>query len=243
MNYYISRDGQQFGPYTLAEVQRYVAEGNILLTDLAHGEGMAQWVPVQQILGNIPAQPPAPAPSAPNYGSVPVYPQQPVGVVEQPVGFAQPVGVAVPVGSASGPLPPDLHWALTLAIGVFCGIFLPIWMFIQASYVKKLRPNTKCLLLYGLGVGGIILAYVVIGIASVSKEDSLMALGGFMLIGACILIVVAHFSLRSSLLEYFNTVEPLNLRLNPVMTFFFNVIYFQYHFNRIRTYKVTGVWR
>ena len=43
MNYYISRDGQQFGPYTLAEVQRYVADGNILLTDLAHSEGMAGW--------------------------------------------------------------------------------------------------------------------------------------------------------------------------------------------------------
>jgi hypothetical protein len=230
MNYYISRDGQQFGPYTLAEVQRYVADGNILLTDLAHSEGMEQWVPVRQILGNIPVQPAAPGPVAPNYGQVPVYPQQPVV-------FAQ------PAGSASGPLPPDLHWALVLAIGVFCGIFLPIWMFIQAGYVKKLRPDAKCMLLYGMGVGGIVLGYVVIGVASVGKDNNLMALAGFILIGAGVLIMVGHFSLRRSLLDYFNSTEPLNLRLSPVMTFFFNVIYFQYHFNRIRQYKVTGIWR
>jgi hypothetical protein len=34
MNYFITRDGQQYGPYTLADLQRYVASGEILLTDL-----------------------------------------------------------------------------------------------------------------------------------------------------------------------------------------------------------------
>ncbi len=27
MNYFITRDGQQYGPYTLADLQRYVASG------------------------------------------------------------------------------------------------------------------------------------------------------------------------------------------------------------------------
>ena len=56
-------------------------------------------------------------------------------------------------------------------------------------------------------------------------------------------LIVGHFSLRNSLEDYYNSVEPLNLQLSGVMTFFFNVIYFQYHLNWIREYKVTGVRR
>ena len=54
MNYFISRNGQQYGPYTLADLQRYVASGNILVTDLARSEAMAEWASVAQIIGNIP---------------------------------------------------------------------------------------------------------------------------------------------------------------------------------------------
>src|ERR1700757_3161695 len=54
MKYYIQRQLSEYGPYTLADLQRYVAQGNILLTDLARSEGMTEWVPVSQVLGNIP---------------------------------------------------------------------------------------------------------------------------------------------------------------------------------------------
>jgi hypothetical protein len=42
MNYFISRDGTQYGPYTLADLQRYVASGNILVTDLARSEAISE---------------------------------------------------------------------------------------------------------------------------------------------------------------------------------------------------------
>ena len=35
--------------------------------------------------------------------------------------------------------------------------------------------------------------------------------------------------------------EPINLRLSGVMTFFFNILYFQYHFTRIAEWKRTGM--
>jgi hypothetical protein len=65
MNYFISRNGQEYGPYTLADLQRYVAAGSILVTDMTRSEGMTDWVPVSQVIGNIPvpvvaAHPPAP---------------------------------------------------------------------------------------------------------------------------------------------------------------------------------------
>ena len=54
MNYFISRNGQEFGPYTLGDLQRYVASGNILVSDLTRSEAMTDWVPVSQVIGNIP---------------------------------------------------------------------------------------------------------------------------------------------------------------------------------------------
>jgi len=47
--------------------------------------------------------------------------------------------------------------------------------------------------------------------------------------------------MRRSLLNYYNTVEPIGLQLSPVMTFFFALFYFQYHFTRIANWKRTGV--
>ena len=63
MQYFIKRDLNEFGPYTLSDLQRYIASGNILLTDLARSEGMSDWVPVPQVIGTIPV--PAPATFAP----------------------------------------------------------------------------------------------------------------------------------------------------------------------------------
>ncbi len=51
MTYQVSRNGQMYGPYTLDDLRRYVASGNILLTDMAKSEEMPDWVPVAQILG------------------------------------------------------------------------------------------------------------------------------------------------------------------------------------------------
>ena len=36
----IKRDLNEYGPYTLADLQRYVAQGNIVMTDLARSEGI-----------------------------------------------------------------------------------------------------------------------------------------------------------------------------------------------------------
>ena len=60
MPYQISRGGQMYGPYTLEDLQRYVASGNVLPTDMAKSEEMADWAPVSQILGGTAAAAVAP---------------------------------------------------------------------------------------------------------------------------------------------------------------------------------------
>jgi hypothetical protein len=62
MNISIHRDGQQYGPYTLEQVQQHVADGTLLpATDLAWCEGMTEWEPLQSVVARlVPAPPPVP---------------------------------------------------------------------------------------------------------------------------------------------------------------------------------------
>src|ERR1700690_3183484 len=85
MQYFVKRGEQSFGPYNLSDLQRYVQSGNILTDDLAQSEGMAEWVPVSQVLGNIPS-------SAVDSGSLAAAAPEPRLV----------------------PLPPNLHWVILL---------------------------------------------------------------------------------------------------------------------------------
>lgn len=61
MMIHVSREGQQFGPYTQEDVQAYLAEGRLLATDLGWTEGSAEWLPLPQLVGGevgtpLPAQ-------------------------------------------------------------------------------------------------------------------------------------------------------------------------------------------
>ncbi len=53
MQIFINRDGQQFGPFTLDQVNQGLAAGRLLPTDFAFFEGLAQWTPLNQIQGVI----------------------------------------------------------------------------------------------------------------------------------------------------------------------------------------------
>ena len=66
-SYQLSRNGQQFGPYSLDELRRYLAEGRVALSDLAWSAGMPAWVPVSQLPGMsapVSLRPVAPHPAA-----------------------------------------------------------------------------------------------------------------------------------------------------------------------------------
>lgn len=47
----INRDGQNYGPYTVEQLQQMLQAGRAQLTDLANYEGAAEWVPLSQIPG------------------------------------------------------------------------------------------------------------------------------------------------------------------------------------------------
>jgi len=232
MLYHVSRNGQTYGPYTREDLERYVASGNVLLTDLAKSEEMAEWVPVAQVLGVA-------SPAA--QGAAGVNPQ---------AAAQYPADAAAYQATALYPDPPSLHWALVLLIGIFtCGLFFTIWDIVQAAWMRRVNPRSNALFLY-------IAEFAVSFFAGIARTTLIfsnalhggsyhsywpMGLGIFVV--TLTLLELARFDMRRSMEEHYNGPEPIGLSLSGVMTFFFGVFYFQYHFTRINEMKRMARYR
>ena len=72
------------------------------------------------------------------------------------------------------------------------------------------------------------------------KALVIAAMGSLIGLVIAVCALVAIFKMRSSIVQYYNTVEPIGLKLSGVMTFFFSIYYFQHHFTRIAEWKRTG---
>jgi len=226
MKYYIRRGLNEYGPYTLADLQRYVAQGNIAMTDLTRSEGMTDWVPVSQVIGNIPVPVSPPAggtvyPGAPGAGATPGY------------------GAA---GAVAGPVPPDFHWALVLLITIVtCGLFSWAWLIVEAAWIRKIKPASRGLLFTLLALAAWLVGAFISGVSQTLDRTNMNPVGSLFSLASLVLYFVAVFTMRSDLEEYYNSTENINLRLSGVMTFFFAIFYFQHHFSRIARWKKTGV--
>jgi hypothetical protein len=253
MLYQISRNGQEYGPYTLEDLQRYLASGNVLPTDLAKGETMTEWVPVSSLFaGSAPPGATTPA-SDPLAGSASAY--QNVGTVTGAASagyagfdYAAPAyGAPNPNVLAASPYPdaPNLHWGLVLLFALLtCSLFMFIWNLVIAAWLKRVQPNATSLFYYiGAGVLAIIqwmqsATYSMHHVLTPGLHGVFGNHGG-LLIGLVVWIVrlIARFSQKASLEEHFNGPEPIGLQLNGVLVFFFGGLYFQYHLNRINAIK------
>ena len=59
---HVSRDGQQFGPYTPEDAQAYLNDGSLLPTDLGWVEGATDWVPLPNLVAQAMSAPPTAMP-------------------------------------------------------------------------------------------------------------------------------------------------------------------------------------
>jgi len=143
--------------------------------------------------------------------------------------------------TTTGPVPPDFHWALVLLIGFLtCGLFWWAWWIVEGVFVRKVKSDSKALLFVILSfvcnfAGGFIRGLM----RAINPGESVNYGVPFYLI-AFLLFVIAEFQMKNDLEEYYNSVEPIDLRLNGGMTFFFAVWYFQHHLSRIAQWKKTG---
>lgn len=233
MLYQISRNGQMYGPYTIEDLQRYLASGNILPTDFAKSESMPEWVPVAQILAAGPA---GGAPSDP--------PSMPASRGAE--GAGMPYGNGNSGAGTSYEDAPNLHWGLVLLFSLLTGsVFIWIWNLVIAMWLKRVQPNATSLYFYA---GASVLALIRVlfwaphfihrtfepGFHTYHNGGVLL---GFLGVFIWIVRLIARFSQKASLEEHYNRVEPIGLRLSGPLTFFFGGLYFQAKLNEINAMK------
>jgi len=82
-----------------------------------------------------------------------------------------------------------------------------VWAFIQAAWVKKVHPESKALLYYGIAVGLFVLMFGGAFMAGVQGQAAAGRERVFLLfrLGGAIMWLVAAFNMRSSIEEHFNS--------------------------------------
>ena len=245
MQYHVARNGQIYGPYTLEDLHRYVASGHVLPTDSVKSDEMPDWIPVSALLGESAASPAATQPGTPPGASAAPY-SDPVPPAYAPPGFApQPFGG---YGPNPGLLaPPNLSWGLVLLFDVLTfSLFQLIWNLVLAAWFRRVYPPTRVLFLY-IAAAVLIFAQGVFGqtIGFIAGRQHGLYLQqyrgyagyGLIAITCWVVRLVARFTFRADLERHYNTVEPIGLEINPVLTFFFGGIYLQSVMNRINIIK------
>ena len=217
MEYFVQRGEQKFGPYSLAEMQEYAQAGRILPTALGKSEGLADWVPVSEILGNIPAPMAAPVAVAPPVETVPLPPNLHWAILL----------VLLVVGRVFV----NSLWLL----------FNWVWTLILANWARRLSGTNKAMVLVAMYPAGFVAGAVALGFGAVRGNAAMEGVGGILIFAGLIAYIVGIFKIREAMEEHYNSKENIALTLSGVMTFFFSTIYLQYHINRIAQWKRTGI--
>jgi len=215
LRYFILRDGEQYGPYSKAEVQRYLRTGDIYPGDLGRSETMKQWLAVSQLVST--GAPPLPS-----------------------AVFDSVSGIQLPLHRPSPPSPPGLHWEIVVLLAVLTfGFFGWIWSLVLARWVRKIDPQNRVnlLLLGALAAATGSVTAVFTGAGSFERVILPCLLG----VAAIGLFEIAIFRLRRSILQHYAN-SGVSLSLHSTPTFLFTVVYFQFKFNRIHHAPSTAHW-
>ena len=117
MMIHVMRDGQQFGPYTLEDLNAYLAQGTLLPTDQAWWEGAPAWVPMDQVPGvQLPGMPAA----------VPLA----AGIETDPMAAANPdvaAAVAAALASKAKKKKIGIIVGATVGVAALAGVLLFVW--------------------------------------------------------------------------------------------------------------------
>jgi hypothetical protein len=179
MQIYVGKNGQQLGPFSLEEVNRKLADGTFVGTDLAWYEGASGWAPLSGVAGvaipaaspATPAPVPAPAPIVTPTQSAPaIAPVRPNASIVQPA----------PRGTGTLSMVTWILLGLTFVVSfipfVGCGAWLlgiPVAITaIILGIIMMTRGGT------GSGILAIIGGVVIVPLCFLAQFLSLMVFGG-----------------------------------------------------------------
>ena len=209
----VSRGGSEFGPYTEAQLREYLASGNIVEGDLVRSPEMKKWLPLKRVL-----------------------PRLDKAREDAALQVARMAALRNDL-----PSPPDIPWGIALAIEIFTEFsFFVAWDIVQALWLYRVQKSSRALWYYGVAVA-LLLANLPTIYSGMTHFKLLGLIGStrstVLTIAVIVVRIAGHFSMRKSLLEHFNVVEPVGLRLRWLWTLVLGGLYFQYHFNRINEIK------
>jgi len=219
---WIGRNGQKYGPYTEANIQQWLREGQVTPQTLAWRSGMKAWVPLSAfrfgdpVVEGVSASSPPPPPPFQSAGAPRETPNQ-------------------QNGRETFPRPPSMHWLLVFLFGLFTfGIFIWVWMFVQSSWVKKIDRSSSARELF---IAAVVL--VVVGAIVGGPGIKAPGLGGLLTIAACVVVIVGSFSMARSLREE-SARRGLSLEIGGITLFFFQAFYLQGLLTWLAHWKDTG---
>ena len=128
--------------------------------------------------------------------------------------------------------PPGLSWVAVLLLSIVtCGVFLSIWMLIQANWVKRVQPSNKAVVGAVLGIVAIVIVFAIAFLegAGAVQSSTTKTASDLLAPVSWVTYLVAVFHMRSVLNERFGA------GMGGIATFFFGVLYIQWHFADLRS--------
>jgi hypothetical protein len=125
------------------------------------------------------------------------------------------------------PPPPRVHWA----------ILLPVLVGAEALAFWLVPPPYRNFAVYVVAAAWP--TYLCFWIRKIDQRSSSLywaiasLVTGFGFLFSWLLWIVVIYELREELVEHYNRREPMNLRLNWLLTLLFSFVYFQYALNRV----------
>jgi hypothetical protein len=215
---WLGLNGQRFGPYTHATVQRWHQQGVLDSGTLCWREGMVEWLPLDTFLRE-------------NSGAG-------TGVFGEPPSFDVPPPGLTPRASVAVaahddvPVAPSLHWGWVALLSVLTlGVFVLIWMFVQSVWVKKIDPRSGATTYF-------IIAFFCGVVGGFFGATSPMNFG--LQLVDIVLVYMGYFSMSSSL-KRFGIARGLPMAIGGITLFFFTTWYLQGQLTRIANWQRTGV--
>jgi hypothetical protein len=126
------------------------------------------------------------------------------------------------------PRPPRLHWAIVLVLSIVTlGLFMDIWLLVQAWWVRKHDRSSRALTVY---VWSIVLS--LLGEVLMKFDVPSPVTAGLFIVGL-VLALVSTFAVRDFLAAYIRSITGKPAYLGSFLTLILGPIYLQYHMNRL----------
>ena len=106
MEIHLILEGEQVGPLSEAQVRQYLDDGLVATTDLATSTGLSDWMPLEQVLAQLPPYTPKSETAEPGTASA-------VGVEPADSPFVLPNETAAPADNTPSPATEEIAQSLT----------------------------------------------------------------------------------------------------------------------------------